>query len=231
MVQAVYLMPKPAGFPQQNIPQPYVGGVLGTNIVCMLFHVLNSPPEAGEATRGYLHGGLLLDFIGQQGPTSKLRLFFLDVVVLVLQFITLAAISERNSLEAKKSSETTSSTSTEPNNQDHDAEERGEVRGTSVGTDAIELQDLGGNRAATAMQESEELTQNHTFAISDNIASGQAVIGDFFLVDSARRMYRAYEDRRREQRETDARVAGGGLVAMHGLRQRLTERLSSRGTP
>jgi hypothetical protein len=232
MVQAVYIMPKPAGFPEANVPQPYVGGVIGTNIICMIFHILNSPPEAGEATRGYLHGSLILDFIGQQGPSSKLRLLLLDLLILILQFVALATMHERNEVDAKKSSEqTTVSTVSDTNNQDHDAEERGEIRGTSMGPDAIELQDLGENRLGTAMQEPEETVQNHTFSISDNIASGQAIIGDFFVVDSARRMYRAYEDRRYEMRESDARVAEGGLAAMHGLRQRLSEQLANRAAP
>ena len=232
MVQAVYIMPKPKGFPEQNVPQPYVGGVIGTNIICIIFHIFNSPPEAGEATRGYLHGSLILDFIGQQGPTSKLRLLLLDVLILVLQFMALATIHERNELDARKTpDESTTSTTIGTNNQDHDAEERGEVRGTSIGSDAIELQDLGDNRLGTAMQGPEGPAQNHTFAISDNIASGQAIIGDFLLLDSARRMYRAYEDRRRQMRETDARVAEGGLVAMHGLRQRLSEQLTNRAAP
>lgn len=231
MVQAVYLMPKPKGFPEQNVPQPYVGGVLGTNLLCLVFHLFNSPPEAGEATRGYLHGSLLIDFIGQQGPTSKLRLVLLDIVILLLQFLTLAVTKEKTDLEAKKDAELPSAIRSESNNQDHDAEERGEIRGTSLGTDGIELQDLGGSDPAGVMQEVEPPAQSHTFALSDNIASGRALIGEFYLVDSARLIYRAYEDRRREQRETDARVAEGGLSAMNGLRQRLTEQLSSRVTP
>ena len=231
MVQAVYLMPKPKGFPEQNVPQPYVGGVLGTNILCVLFHLLNSAPEAGEATRGYLHGSLLLDFVGQQGPTSKTRLLLLDVIVLLLQLLALAVMSEKSELEAKKDGDSLSTAHSDANNQDHDAEERGEIRGTSVGADDIELQNFGENSTERGMHESEPPAQTHTFASSDNIASGRALIGDFRLVDSTRRIYRTYEERRRAQRETDARVAEGGLSAMNGLRERLAEQLTSRGTP
>jgi hypothetical protein len=235
MVQAVYIMPKPAGFPEQTVPQPYVGGVIGTNIICIIFHIFNRAPEAGEATRGYLHGSLLLDFIGQHGPSSKLRLLLLDVLILVLQFMALATIHEKNEMDAKKTSgESITATVNETNNQDHDAEERGEIRGTSMGSDGIELQDLDVSRVGSIMQEpggSSHSTQNHTFSISDNIASGQAIIGDFFLIDSARRMYRAYEDRRREMRGTDVRGSESGLAAMHGLRQRLSEQLTNRPAP
>lgn len=231
MVQAVYLMPKPKGFPEQNVPQPYVGGIAGTNLICMIFHLFNGRPEAGEAERGYLHGSLLLDFIGQQGPTFKLRLVLLDVVIMILQFVALAAISEKQDLDSKKPNEESAQASSngQANNQDHDAEERGELRGTSLGTDGIELQDLGSTELTAMLQDSP--AQNHIFSMSDNIASGQAIIGDFYIMDSAKQMYREYENRRREQRETDARVAEGGLAAMHGLRQRISEQLSNRGTP
>jgi hypothetical protein len=221
MIQAVYLMPKPKGFPEQNVPQPYVGGIVGTNVLCMIFHLLNNPPEAGEATRGYLHGSLMLDFIGQQGPTSKIRLFLLDLVILLLQLVALAALGEKKEIDKKPLSE--ASAATEPNNQDHDAEERGEVRGASVGANSIELQDLAEN-TATIMQASEESRQNHTFAVSDNVASGQAVIGDFFLADTVRQQYTAYQERRDEDSQ-------GQFVTMSGLRRRITEGLQSRGTP
>lgn len=230
MIQAVYLMPKPVEFPEQSLPQPYIGGVLGVNIICMLFHLFSRAPGAGEATRGYLHGSLLLDFIGQHGPSSRLLLLLLDMVILLLQLLALAVISERKELESKKEVASQITSIVDSHNQDHDAEERGQVRGTTLGTDDIELDDLGDSRTATTMHESEPPVQNHTFALSDNIASGQAIIGDFHIVDSARSMYRAYEDRRREQNATDAQVADGGLAAMHGLRQRLTEQLQTRAT-
>jgi hypothetical protein len=121
MVQAVYLMPKPIEFPEQNLPQPYIGGVLGVNIICMLFHLFSRAPEAGEATRGYLHGSLLLDFIGQHGPSSKLRLLLLDMVILLLQFLALAVISERKELETKKDGSSQTASIVEVHNQDHDA--------------------------------------------------------------------------------------------------------------
>ena len=34
-------------------------------------HLLFSVPSAGEPTQGYLHGGILIDFIGQRTPNPK----------------------------------------------------------------------------------------------------------------------------------------------------------------
>ena len=31
----------------------------------LLIHIIGAAPEAGEATGGWLHGGLIIDFIGQ----------------------------------------------------------------------------------------------------------------------------------------------------------------------
>jgi hypothetical protein len=228
MVQAVYLMPKPKIFSEQNIPQPYVGGILGTNILCIIFHLINSPPNAGEATRGYLHGSLLLDFVGQLGPTSKIRLFLLDVIILLLQLIALAANSEKKELDNKKASDE-AYPNTESNNQDHDAEERGEVRGTSVGPEAIEVQELS-DSAATIMQESEESRQTHTFTISDNIASGQAIIGEFFLVDSVRHQYSVYQKSRNQQQPANNEEANSDFASIIGSRLRQAEQLSRRNT-
>lgn len=40
--------------------------LFGSFTLGFLSHLLFSVPHAGEPTQGYLHGGLLLDFIGQR---------------------------------------------------------------------------------------------------------------------------------------------------------------------
>ena len=40
--------------------------LFGTFFLGFLSHLLFSVPSAGEPTQGYLHGGLLIDFIGQR---------------------------------------------------------------------------------------------------------------------------------------------------------------------
>jgi len=59
--------------------RPYIGAIFGPNIICMFLHIFTARSEAGEAMRGYLHGGVIIDLIGQKGPTSKLHLVILDI--------------------------------------------------------------------------------------------------------------------------------------------------------
>ncbi|KIW07086.1 uncharacterized protein PV09_01970 [Verruconis gallopava] len=224
MVQIVYLMPRPKGFPEQNAPQPYVGAIIGINILCIMFHLINSAPEAGEATRGYLHGSLMLDFVGQHGPTSKLRLLLLDVFILLLQLVALATFTEKKELDTKKSFHT----SVEANNQDHDSEERGEIRGTSTEElESVELQEIGENSSRTVTRDSEARPrQKSRFAVSDNIATGQALIGEFYLLDNVRQVYRTYEERR-SGRSVSAVDRNTRLLAMRGIPVRLAREMTA----
>lgn len=50
--------------------------------------------------RGYLHGGIIIDLIGQKGPTSKLHLVLLDILILLLQCLMLTVHVERERLSA-----------------------------------------------------------------------------------------------------------------------------------
>ncbi|EME79171.1 uncharacterized protein MYCFIDRAFT_90088 [Pseudocercospora fijiensis CIRAD86] len=70
---------------------PIIGTIFGTTLLCIIMHLYNSPPSAGEATRGYLHGGLAMDFIGQKGPSSKVHLILLDLLVLLVQLVQMSA--------------------------------------------------------------------------------------------------------------------------------------------
>lgn len=114
----------------------------------------NARPEAGEATRGYLHGGLLIDFVGQKGPISKLHLVLLDVATLVLQLLMLAVFVELHKLRVGRLKETASDTAPAEGNyftaQDHDAEERGIRRSGDQSRDDIELEDLSASNHRTA---------------------------------------------------------------------------------
>ncbi|KAF5851077.1 hypothetical protein GGP41_010683 [Bipolaris sorokiniana] len=63
-------------------PKPFLPLLLFSFGVNFLLHLTYPAPAAGEDTRGYLHGGLMIDFIGQQGPTSKWKLGALDICIL-----------------------------------------------------------------------------------------------------------------------------------------------------
>lgn len=176
----------------------------------MLLHVMFTRPEAGEETRGYLHGGLFIDFIGQKGPVSKVQLVMLDILVMMLHFIMLGLVLER----VKTSGSTTASTSTQSEegsiDQDHDSEERGVLRGDRrarprrrAAGDDIELDDLTLHNPPTSAGESSEWTEllaepsdssqgprskgRHPL---DTFVTGEAVIMDMNLVETIREQWR-----------------------------------------
>lgn len=122
--------------------------LLYANIICLILHLYRKQPQAGEALRGYLHGGLLLDFIGQQGPTSKWQLILMDMIITCLQLVAFGLALQRKDMDKSKARD---AASTQP---DHDAEERGEL---------------------PVAKHSEE---------SDLIASGQAVVAEFYFADT-----------------------------------------------
>lgn len=64
-----YLTPKPMGLPMVPQKRSDIIALFGSGGFCFLWHVIASAPSAGELTNGYLHGGLIIDFIGQ----GKLR--------------------------------------------------------------------------------------------------------------------------------------------------------------
>ncbi len=181
-------------------PRPFLPVVAGLFAVNFLLHVLYPAPVAGEDTRGYLHGGLMIDFIGQQGPTSKWKLGGLDLCVLVLQMIMVSTHVKRRDLrkqlaqltageapsgggadvatsEAAGDSITTTSNENTARGQDADDEERGVLRRTDT------LSDLGADP-----EEGDSLLQStqqsgHVDAL-DILTSGQCVILSAGIVDT-----------------------------------------------
>ncbi|KAK3396474.1 hypothetical protein B0T20DRAFT_272599 [Sordaria brevicollis] len=93
----MFLTPKegPVLLPAER---PHVFAIFGPNLVCILAHLISALPTAGEATRGYLHGGVIVDFIGQKPPTTRLCPLFFDVVILAVQCLMLAIHTEREKL-------------------------------------------------------------------------------------------------------------------------------------
>lgn len=133
---------------------------------------MSSLPHAGEANRGYLHGGILIDFVGQTPPSSKLTLLLLDLVVLGLQCFMLSVSMEKDRIKkivkppkqqtnaegttATNVTSTATNTATTANTgQDHDAEERGVLRDapTIDETDAIEMRPMGAQHDAVNDEE------------------------------------------------------------------------------
>jgi len=145
MAQFMYLTPKPAHLPTPKTTSR-LGSIIGVNILCFLLHILGDAPEAGEASRGYLHGSIIIDFVGQKGPSSKLYLLVLDTIVALLQLVGLALLlSIKTTDTAPPSTEVANSQESEMDiftRQDLDAEERGVSRSGSDFQDGIELRSM-----------------------------------------------------------------------------------------
>ncbi|KAB5580447.1 hypothetical protein GE09DRAFT_1212900 [Coniochaeta sp. 2T2.1] len=197
--------------------RPHAFAVFVPNLLCMLFHLMFRLPQAGEATRGYLHGGVIIDFVGQKAPTSKLGLLVLDVVVLAVQCLMLAVHQEREGLRklvspGRAAAALAAATGAAPvataagaptTAQDHDAEERGVIR-TAGETDEIELRPVSGNDTGsgggedatpetTRLLPGSSLRQASDGDLLGFLRSGNAVLADFHVVHTVRSVGNDYE--------------------------------------
>ncbi len=142
LVQLFFLTERPPGLPAPPT-RPALGVVVGSYLLCTILHLVNARPEAGEASHFYLHGSIIIDFVGQLGPTSKWRLFCMDTLVLALQFGQLALGIEKRRIQA-------AGRRTLGPVQDLDAEEAGIIRSgdsrneAHEGLEGLELQELLG---------------------------------------------------------------------------------------
>lgn len=163
LAQLILLSARPPGIPHPASLSALII-IIGTNTLCILLHLINASPEAGESTRFYLHGSVLIDFVGQLGPTSKWRLVYMDVLVLALQVVMLGVgIEKRRIFQNPETKE--AKTRVGRMGQDLEAEEEGTRRSPAMdngyqgneATDGIEMQNLlvRGSAAATAASEDE----------------------------------------------------------------------------
>lgn len=212
--QMMFLTPKPSFVPPAPQHRPYIGAIFLPNIICLLLHLFTARPEAGEAMRGYLHGGVIIDLIGYKGPTSKFHLVLLDLLVLGLQCFMLAVHVEKERLssiiEAFKSSAVIPVTAVP---QSLDAEERGEIgHGIVTSTDDLEMQDMqspndGSSSAARdggldgESNEERERLLAEPLPVSgegagssdlDLLWSASAVVADFHVLHNMRRQWQDY---------------------------------------
>lgn len=175
--------------------------------MCILAHIFFALPEAGEATRGYLHGGFIIDFIGQKPPTTKLAFLFIDVVILVAQCLMLAVHQEREKLKklvspSLRTFSPSADTQTEEGaaaetTQDHDAEERGVLRdetymadGSGAGLQPLAERD-GSAEGRRDPADDDETGDTYSSAVAsvdmmDMIRSGNAVLSNFHVIHAVR---------------------------------------------
>ena len=196
-----YFTPKPSIFPPPPAAhRPYVGIIFGTNILCILLHLIFAPPAAGEATREYLHGGLLIDFVGQRSPVERWTLLGLDLVVLALQILLLAITLERRKTRVDGVSSGSAQDATPEQRQDHDSEERGVIRQDPSTREEYEMQDLQHGLRGTHEDEDgegDELLRQSSSTVRqkqhplDPFYTGEHVIANLDLFDTLRTQWQA----------------------------------------
>jgi hypothetical protein len=209
----MFLTPKPNFIPPIPKHQPFVGAIFIPNFICILLHILTARSEAGEAMRGYLHGGVIIDLIGQKGPTSKLHLVILDILVCLLQCFMLAVHVERERLAALLTVfvSPVAAVADQPRvevvtGQDINAEERGVVSG-DVPSGDIELQPMtgasGGNSEGSNERPVERDEERERLLAEppprqdaedddtplDAFWSGTAVVADFHVLQTLRKQW------------------------------------------
>ncbi|KAJ4293152.1 hypothetical protein N0V90_008434 [Kalmusia sp. IMI 367209] len=216
---------------QHDEHKPFLPMILICFGINFLLHLLYPAPSAGEDTRGYLHGGLMIDFIGQQGPTSKWKLVGLDICILLLQLVMVSVHVKRRA--SKKTVAQLSAGNTEARDseggggggdgqavqdnaarqQDADSEERGVLRRTDT------LSDIGADpdEQDTLLPASEG---GQTDAL-DLLTSGQCVIGELTLVDTLIEEHQKYQ----AFRQTRAEAGGTSSLPPTALRQLQTFRM------
>ncbi|KAI8632406.1 DUF1746-domain-containing protein [Xylariaceae sp. FL1651] len=187
------------------VPNYHVSAVVAPNLMCMFLHLISPLPEAGEASRGYLHGGILVDFIGQKAPSSRFTLLLLDAVVLALQCFMITVNMEkeriRNVVKPQRiSSNSGNSVAVPTTSQNHDAEERGVLRDAPEmdETDSIEMRPLGNDDdgdntrnsqladgEGTRLLRQRETRRSRDFeGLTDVLRSGNAVLANFHIPQS-----------------------------------------------
>jgi len=189
--QWTWFSPKPSFFPTRAGPSSHVLFIFASNALVLFLHATSPAPEAGEAARGYLHGGVFIDFVGERGPVSQVKLALLDCLVWILQLIVMVVVADRGKLKSAiegpvwagagpRSGEVEREESTR---QDLDAEEQGRRRSLEMmeGEEGIEMQPL---------RDEEERTPWRTYHHLDTFYTGQYAIIDIHLVDAIRHGWR-----------------------------------------
>lgn len=183
-----------------------------------------------------------MDFIGQKGPSSKIHLILLDLVVVFLQVTHLSVVVLRQKLKQSPAISVTTSTggqySAQPasTGQSLDDEERGVRRSAEEqNRDAIEMQTLNPagqssenreNADESASSEREALLAStsmplHTDArIFDAFNSGQIVLGDFDLLKTVKEQFLAYQKAPRDTNTAEANRLMRERLAARMLRWR-----------
>ncbi|KAL9604844.1 MAG: hypothetical protein Q9219_000292 [cf. Caloplaca sp. 3 TL-2023] len=225
-----YFTPKPSLVsPVITWHRPHIVMIFALNLLSIFLHAVNTPPTAGEAVRGYLHGGLLIDFVGQKSPVSRWRLVGYDALILVLQLVMLGVAAEKKKLDATGGASADGNGSREGESQDHDSEERG-VRRSEEGAEGIEMQSLHpGSRGRTGGEEDgerDELLGIEGSTASehprDEFYSGQYMLANIHIVDTIKEQWsQSYPTADGNSRDGSMGTAAAAELARRRLRFRI----------
>ena len=169
----------------------------------------------------------MIDFVGQKGPTSRIRLVLLDGLILLFQLVMLAAHEEQQ--RQRHAVESADATQSQQQRQDHDAEERGVRRSDSVrgnDEDGIELQSLAGRGSTSSDNQISENNDTGTTTDrpgleeeeEDDFNAGEVIVIDLHLLDTIRTHWWMYESRRNGISVPDDRNIGNLTSSPQGTR-------------
>lgn len=200
--QYIYLSPKDEAFPFiMPASRMHVLLVVIPNIICMFLHLFTALPVGSEYHRGYQHGGLIIDFIGQKPSRSRIYYLLADLFIMALQCFMLTVHTERERLRIALKTfrpalpEMVQQFTNNRTIEDLDAEERGiprEQSGLAVNdNEDVEMQPLNPNGEVSGDTEvnsreasGDEAPRTH---LSDIMNSGNAVLGDYHILHTLRR--------------------------------------------
>jgi hypothetical protein len=110
---------------------PQIAPVIFIFTLALIYHAFGLPSNTSDLHRyEYSHGSLLVDFVGERGPVSRLRSIFVDCLILSIQLTMLAITFEHGKLQNRKGG----------SGQDVEAEEQGTRR--SQDGQIVELQNM-----------------------------------------------------------------------------------------
>ena len=206
--QYMYLSPKDEAFPfLMPASRVHVLLVVIPNMLSILLHMLTALPTGPDYHRGYQHGGLIIDFVGQRPSTSRLYYILADIFILALQCVMLCIHTEREKLRLILKTfrplfpDLLQELRQERTLEQLDAEERGVtselVDGSPEATgDDIEMQPLNpadteagtSGQAGTAEAQSPGASGDDrpTSHLSDIMSSGNGVLGEYHVLHTMR---------------------------------------------
>ena len=189
--QYMYLTPKDESFPFL-MPAGRVHAllVIVPNFICVLLHLFTALPRGPDFHRGYQHGGLIIDFVGQRPSTSRVYYLLADFAILVIQCLMLTVHTQREQLRVLLKTfkplvpEIAQEMEAVRSAQDLDAEERGVAAAAGDDGEGVELREMNGE-AESLLQDLDGSSNNASRPLlTDVMISGNAVLGEYFIVQS-----------------------------------------------